>query len=200
MYRTQRTQRTRAHTHTPHAHTGTDFFKLLVKAFQKEMALEQNTHLRNFYIIVPPLCVNFMEHMMSARDRLNKGKHGKDVRLDPAHPLRIGRSAAVGVCVRGLGAPAVLERTSQRRRRTALGAERCGGGRYGAPRPRQGCFTDDGFALGVAYILKVLDVNSAFDSLHWYPTLYAARPQSLHAHTRARTHTRTHTHSGAARG
>ena len=97
MYRTQRTQRTRAHTHTPHAHTGTDFFKLLVKAFQKAMALEQNTHLRNFYIIVPPLCVNFMEHMMSARDRLNKGKHGKDVRLDPAHPLRIGRSAAVGV-------------------------------------------------------------------------------------------------------
>ena len=80
-----------------------------------------------------------------------------------------------------------------------MGAERCGGGRYGAPRPRQGCFTDDGFALGVAYILKVLDVNSAFDSLHWYPTLYAARPQSLHTHTRARTHTRTHVHMRALR-
>ena len=54
------------------------------------MALEQNTHLRNFYIIVPPLCVNFMEHMMSARDRLNKGKHAKDVRrcavAQPATP------------------------------------------------------------------------------------------------------------------
>jgi hypothetical protein len=64
------------------------------------MALEQNTHLRNFYIIVPPLCVNFMEHMMSARDRLNKGKHGKDVRLDPARPLESRRCAAAGVCVR----------------------------------------------------------------------------------------------------
>ena len=149
---------------------------------------------------------------MSARDRLNKGKHGKDVRLDPAHPLstmnppgvhyalRMCRSAAVGACACGLGVSVGLERMSQRRRRTALGSERCGGCRYGAPRPRQGCFTDDGFALGVAYILKVLDGNSAFDSLHWYPTLYAARPQSLHAHTRARTHTRTHTHSGAGRG
>jgi hypothetical protein len=54
------------------------------------MALEQNTHLRNFYIIVPPLCVNFMEHIMSARDRLSRGKHGKDVRrcavAQPATP------------------------------------------------------------------------------------------------------------------
>uniref|UniRef100_A0A8D0GHR3 WASH complex subunit 4 n=1 Tax=Sphenodon punctatus TaxID=8508 RepID=A0A8D0GHR3_SPHPU len=90
---------------------GTEYFKMLVDVFAPEFRSPKNMHLRNFYIIVPPLTLNFVEHSISCKEKLNKKN----------------KSGAA--------------------------------------------FTDDGFAMGVAYILKLLDQYQEFDSLHWFQSV-----------------------------
>ncbi|XP_032078057.1 WASH complex subunit 4 [Thamnophis elegans] len=90
---------------------GTEYFKMLVDVFAPEFRSLKNMHLRNFYIIVPPLALNFIEHSISCKEKLNK--------------------------------------------KNKVGA----------------AFTDDGFAMGVAYILKLLDQYQEFDSLHWFQSV-----------------------------
>uniref|UniRef100_A0A673GME4 WASH complex subunit 4 n=1 Tax=Sinocyclocheilus rhinocerous TaxID=307959 RepID=A0A673GME4_9TELE len=93
---------------TSNSAEGTEYFKMLVGVFASEFRSVKNMHLRNFYMIVPPLTVNFVEHSISCKEKLNK--------------------------------------------KNKVGA----------------AFTDDGFAMGVAYILKLLDQYQEFDSLHWF--------------------------------
>ncbi|XP_015922482.2 WASH complex subunit 4 [Parasteatoda tepidariorum] len=87
---------------------GTQYFKLLVDAFGPAFRDPKNGHMRNFFVIVPPLTINFVEESISSKEKLS--------------------------------------------RKNKVGA----------------AFTDDGFAMGVAYILKLLNLYEEFDSLHWF--------------------------------
>ncbi|XP_011887995.1 PREDICTED: WASH complex subunit 7 isoform X6 [Cercocebus atys] len=58
--------------HTRNSAEGTEYFKMLVDVFAPEFRRPKNIHLRNFYIIVPPLTLNFVEHSISCKEKLNK--------------------------------------------------------------------------------------------------------------------------------
>uniref|UniRef100_A0A8C4QNR8 WASH complex subunit 4 n=1 Tax=Eptatretus burgeri TaxID=7764 RepID=A0A8C4QNR8_EPTBU len=51
---------------------GTEYFKMLLAVFVPEFRSSKNMHLRNFYIILPPLILNFVEHSISCKEKLNK--------------------------------------------------------------------------------------------------------------------------------
>lgn len=71
----------------------------------------KNSHLKNFFIIVPALTINYIEYILMAKDKLNKkNKEG------------------------------------------AL-------------------FTDDGFPMGLIYVLKLLDQITHYNALNWYQSI-----------------------------
>eukprot|EP00095_Tigriopus_kingsejongensis_P002213 maker-scaffold351_size199180-snap-gene-0.29 protein:Tk02213 transcript:maker-scaffold351_size199180-snap-gene-0.29-mRNA-1 annotation:"hypothetical protein L798_09428" len=99
---------------------GVHYFKLLVDVFSRKLGEKKHNHLKAFYIIVPSLTLNYVEHMIVAKDKLSK--------------------------------------------RNIEGA----------------AFTDDGFGIGIAYVLQVLEQWSQFDSLHWFQSI-----QDKHGQERA---------------
>lgn len=87
------------------------FLQLLVNTFAPFFRDPKNSHVKNFYIIVPALTINYIEYILIAKDKLNKkNKEG------------------------------------------AL-------------------FTDDGFPMGLIYVLKLLDQVTHFNSLNWYNSI-----------------------------
>lgn len=46
--------------------------QLLINVFVPVFRNPQNVHLKIFYMIVPPLTINFVEHSLTCKDRINK--------------------------------------------------------------------------------------------------------------------------------
>ena len=46
--------------------------QLLVNVFGKQLHDEKHPHLKNFYLIIPPLTINYVDHMIAAKEKLNK--------------------------------------------------------------------------------------------------------------------------------
>ncbi|XP_056631164.1 WASH complex subunit 4 [Diorhabda sublineata] len=89
----------------------TEYFQLLVKVFVPVLRNKSNLHLKYFFIIVPPLTINYIEYSLNCKDRLNK------------------------------------------RNKTEY------------------AFTDDGFALGLAYIIEILNQEEQVNGLHWFQSV-----------------------------
>lgn len=81
---------------------GTEYFKLLVDVFAPVFRNPDNVHLKTFFMIIPPLTLNFVENLLLCKDKMGK--------------------------------------------KNTTGA----------------AFTDDGFAMGLAYILRLLDQVHTF--------------------------------------
>ena len=47
-------------------------FQLLVNVFGKQLHEDKHPHLKNFYVIIPPLTVNFVEYMIGAKEKIAK--------------------------------------------------------------------------------------------------------------------------------
>ena len=46
--------------------------QLLVKVFNQQFDDQKQIHLKKFFVIVPPLTVNYVEHIISAKEKMSK--------------------------------------------------------------------------------------------------------------------------------
>lgn len=94
-----------------HFTEGIQYFKLLVDVFASAFRDTGSHHLQQFYAIVPPLTLSFVDNSISNKEKMF--------------------------------------------RKNQTGA----------------AFTDDGFAMGIAYINALLNQSSELDGLHWFKTV-----------------------------
>jgi WASH complex subunit 7 len=93
---------------------GSDYFKVLVNVFQSVLLTDAHDHLKTFYMIVPCLCISWLEASLQAKEAVYKVVRGPTKEM---------------------------------------------------------YYTDDGFAMGIAYCLAILKQTRKNESLHWIDTM-----------------------------
>ena len=74
-----------------------EYFKILVQVFSSQLSDEKQTHLNNFYLILPPLTVNYVEHITAAKEKIFKKN------IDGAAFTDDGFSMGLAYCLTLLG-------------------------------------------------------------------------------------------------
>jgi len=96
----------------PQLERQSSLLKLLCRDFQRDMKAADYAHMQNFAMLVPALCLNWLEALQRGKEMIHNQNLTSDV-----------------------------------------------------------YFVDDGFALGIAFVLSTCDLYPSFDSLHWFAAI-----------------------------
>ncbi len=168
-----------------HFSEGSDYFKVLVHVFRNVVAGatgSSSEHLQLFHMIIPALTLNFVEAALLVCFWVGwwglGGLVGRwvDVRALVRLFIFIVFAALVAppaprypssLAIIYLFILVFIVQAKDQMYKTRVG------GRAGTDASNEGYYTDDGFAVGVAYLLAILEQGSAFDSLHWFISMEA---------------------------
>jgi WASH complex subunit 7 len=53
---------------------GIDYFQVLVQVFQQVMLSKEHPYLKNFYMMIPALCINYVDNIRVSKDKMDKVK------------------------------------------------------------------------------------------------------------------------------